>query len=167
MYACNIYGSNMWDLFSPDCQKLFNTYNVMVRNVFKLPRTTHRYLLETLTDIPHLFVQLLARYVTFVKSMLSNDAFEVRFLSNLAFNDRTTVVGRSIGKIMELCSHHDMETLSSGLVKEKVRYMRIPDDENWRIGVMENMRSILDGNQNELNLTMDEARDILDFVCTT
>ena len=49
--ACNIYDSNLWDLFSPDSQKLFNSYNVMVRHVFKLPRTTHRNLLETLTDI--------------------------------------------------------------------------------------------------------------------
>ena len=84
-YACHIYGSNLWDLFSSDCQKLFNSYNsynVMLRNVFNLDRTTHRYVLETLTDIPHLYVQLLGRFVTFVKSLLANDAFEVRFLAN-------------------------------------------------------------------------------------
>ena len=168
-YACNIYGSNLWDLFSPDCQKLFNSYNVMVRNVFKLPRKIHRYryLSETLTDIPHLFVQLLARYVIFVKSMLSNDAFEVRFLANLALNDKTTVVGRSVGRLLELCNHHVIETLSARLVKENIRYMRIPDTEQWRIGILENMRCVLEGRNSDLNLTMDEAKDILDFVCTT
>ena len=68
----------------------------------------------------HLFVQLLARYVTFVKSMLSNDAFEVCFLANLALNDKTTVVGQSVGRMMELCNHHVIETLSARLVIENM-----------------------------------------------
>ena len=59
-YACNLYGSNTWDLFSPECQRLFTSYNVAVRTILKLPKTTHRYLLESLTDFPHLFVQLIS-----------------------------------------------------------------------------------------------------------
>jgi len=44
-YACNMYGSNTWDLFSPECQKIYTSYNVAIRNILKLPRKTHRYLL--------------------------------------------------------------------------------------------------------------------------
>ena len=55
-YACNLYGANLWDIFSQDCQRICTSYNVAVRNIFNLPRTTHRYLLETLTDMPHLHV---------------------------------------------------------------------------------------------------------------
>ena len=58
-YACNVYGSNVWDLFSAECQRLYTSYNVTIRNVLKLAWTTHRYLIGSLTDISHLYVQLL------------------------------------------------------------------------------------------------------------
>ena len=66
-YCCSMYGSNVWDLFSPESQKLYRSYNVTLRTVYGLPRTTHKYLLERISDTPLLFLQLLARYVTFTK----------------------------------------------------------------------------------------------------
>ena len=117
----------------------------MVRNVFNLPRTTHRYLLETVTDVPHLHVQLLSRYVTFVKSLLSNDAFEVCFLANIALTDKTTVIGKTVSRILDLCNHHDIETLNAKIVKKKIHYMKIPAAERWRVGVIENMRNTMEG----------------------
>ena len=60
-YAYNLYGSNIWDIFSHGCQKICTSYNVAVRSIYNLPRRTHRYLLEPLTDMPHLYVQLLSR----------------------------------------------------------------------------------------------------------
>ena len=36
-YACNVYGSNTWNLFSTDCQRLFTSFNVAVRMVYNLP----------------------------------------------------------------------------------------------------------------------------------
>ena len=116
-YACNIYGSNIWDLFSTDCQRIFSSYNVMLRNIFNLHRTTHRYILETLSDVPHLYVQLIARYVTFVNSLLSNDAFEVRCLSNICLSDKTTIIGRSVPMILNACDHHNLTTLTARIVK--------------------------------------------------
>ena len=70
-YACNIYGSNIWDLFSPACSRLFTSYSVVFRHIMKLPRQTHRYLLEPLSMVPHFYVLLLSRYVTFVQSLLN------------------------------------------------------------------------------------------------
>ena len=139
----------------------------MLRNVFNLDRTTHRYVLETLTDIPHLYVQLLGRFVTFVKSLLANDAFEVRFLANLCLTDMTTVVGRSIAKIMDLCNHYDMTTLNARLVKKSMSYMVMPMDEEWRIGIIADMRNLLTGNSSNLGLTNEEAKCILDFACVS
>ena len=137
----------------------------MLRNVFNLDRPTHRYILETLREVPHLYVQLLARFVTFVQSLRTNDAFQVRFLASLCLSDMTTVLRKSTAKIMDLCNHHDLNTLTAKLVKKNVLYMRIPDCEKWRIGVIQDMQNILNGNGPNPDLTLDEAKCILDYAC--
>ena len=89
-YACNIYG--IWNLFAPVCQKSFMSYNFALRAILKLHRTTHRYVLENMTDIPHFYVELLSQYVTFIGSLLSS-SFPVRFLSRFCVSDLRTVMG--------------------------------------------------------------------------
>ena len=43
-YAASLCGSNTWDTFSPECEWLFNSYNVTICSVLNLYRCTHRYL---------------------------------------------------------------------------------------------------------------------------
>ena len=117
-YACNLYGSNLWDTLSTDCQKICTRYNVAVRNIYNLPRAKHRYLLEPLTDMPHLYVLLLARYVTFGKSLLSNDALEVRYLAGLSAGNMRTTLGRTLAKVANLCGHpRDIDAINAKMVK--------------------------------------------------
>ena len=117
-YACNIYGSNTWDLFSQDCERLSKSYNVTVRNILNLPRTTHRYLIEPLIDRPHLHVQMLARYATFGKALLANDSFPVRFLASLSSTDMRTILGRTLAKLSNSCGlYGDISNLNAKMVK--------------------------------------------------
>ena len=167
LYTVSFPGSCLWDLFSTDCQRIFSSYNVMLRNIFNLHRTTHRYILETLSDVPHLYVQLIARYVTFVNSLLSNDAFEVRFLSNICLSDKTTVIGRSVPMILDACDHHNLTTLTARIVKKKVMYMKIPEHEKWRLGIIQDRRNISNGDIQPCGLTIDQAKCLLDFACTS
>ena len=45
-FATSLYGSNTWDLFSPDCEGLYNSYNVTIRTVLDVDRCTHnRYMI--------------------------------------------------------------------------------------------------------------------------
>ena len=162
-YACNIYGSNIWDLFSKESHRLFTSYNVAVRNIMNLPRTTHRYLLEPLSEMPHLYTLLLARYVTFVKSLLKNEAFEVRYMASLSLSDMRTVTGRSIARILDLCHTENIADLSAYTVKKMAKYAVIPVEETWRIGVAKDMLSL----HNDNGLTSIEASEILEFVCSS
>ena len=167
-YACNIYGSNIWDLFSQDCERLSKSYNVTVRNILNHPRTTHRYLIEPLTDKPHLYVQLLARYVTFGNSLLSNDAFPVRFLTSLSTTDMRTILGRTLTKISNMCGlSGNIDNLSAKIVKERVKYMSIPKNEVWRLGVIDDMRGVIESDSVDRVISHDEAKSILEYVCVT
>ena len=138
-YACNLYGSNTWDLFSNECQKLYRSYNVAIRNMLKLPRTTHRYLIEPISEVPHLYVQLLSRYVTFAQNLLGNDAFEIRFLAKLAVSDMRTTLGKTIARIKSLCNIDRDIMISSADVKKNILYADVPSNEIWRLGVIRDL----------------------------
>ena len=43
IYTCDLNGSNLWDFYSRDVQKLLNSWNIAIRILFDLPRETHRY----------------------------------------------------------------------------------------------------------------------------
>ena len=58
VYATSLYGSNTWDILSTDCEKLYNSYNVRIRNALHIDRCTHRYLIQPLSGNPHLKVML-------------------------------------------------------------------------------------------------------------
>ena len=49
-FATSLTGSSVWDLTSKECEQLYRSWNVTVRNVFKLNRTTHRNLIEPFSD---------------------------------------------------------------------------------------------------------------------
>ena len=128
-----------------------------------LPRTTHRYLLEPLSDMPHLYTLLLARYVTFVKSLLENEAFEVRFMASLSISDMRTVTGKSIARILDLCHIDTIADLSANTVKKMIKYAVIPNEETWRIGIIKDMLS----HHSDYGLTSAETLEILEFACSS
>ena len=82
-YAISLYGSSTWNLFSKDCDRLYNSWNVCVRNVFNIDRKTHRRLIEPISSSPHLKTLLLARQKDFFERVMCSKKFEVRFIANL------------------------------------------------------------------------------------
>ena len=50
IYASSLYGSTLWNMYFPEVMRIFSSWNVTIRNIFKLPRTTHRYFIEELSN---------------------------------------------------------------------------------------------------------------------
>ena len=70
--ACSFFGSVVWDLEGKDCDRLFKSWNVMIRLVFSLNRRTHRSLIEGLSGHIHLMVMLYSRLQGFHESLKQN-----------------------------------------------------------------------------------------------
>ena len=54
IYNMSFSGSPLWDLFSEDVISLEKIYNTSLRLMWNIPRETHRYLLEPLSNQAHL-----------------------------------------------------------------------------------------------------------------
>ena len=138
IYAVSFYGSGLWDLFSDDCDRLYKAWNVAVRMAWKVPNTTHRYLIECISGSLHPKVMLASRYSTFVNSLMKSPKYSVRVLANLCATDHRAVMGQSLAQIGRECglTGGDTGQLSSALIKQKMKYFSVPPDQVWRTGIL-------------------------------
>ena len=135
LYATSFYGSNLWDLYSPQVDKIYKTWNVTVRNIFGLPWRTHRYWIETISGCLHPKTFLSSRYVKFVYSLLNCKKSAVRFLASLCFDDKRTLLGKTLSKFSyetSVC----VDMLTPSIVKQSLRYSTVPEDQKWRVSLL-------------------------------
>ena len=85
IYLSSMYGSNLWDLFDCHAEKLYISWNVLIRTTFKLHFATHRYIVYNLTKIPHIRISLLKRFVCLSMpiDINENDKWILPFLKEL------------------------------------------------------------------------------------
>ena len=63
IYAWDFYGSQLWDLYSYDVEKLYNSWNVAMRILFDVPRSTHRYLIEPISGTVHIKTIIASNFI--------------------------------------------------------------------------------------------------------
>ena len=103
LYTESFYGSNLWNLFGINCEKIYRAYNISVRQTFQVPRDTHRYLIETISQCTRPKVFMSSRIVKFVNSMNNCHKISIRVLSKLYQNDLRTTLGKNMATISKLC----------------------------------------------------------------
>ena len=79
IYCTSFHGSRFWDLYSKESQSLFKSWIVSKRLACKVPWTTHRYLIEFISNCLHLKVMLSSRLVKFLRELKGSSKL-VQFL---------------------------------------------------------------------------------------
>ena len=87
IYCCSFYGSSIWDLSSQCVLKLYTAWNTAIRYLFNVPRDTHRYLIESISQCLHVKTMLASRCVSLYATIEASSKLCIRFLSNLCKND--------------------------------------------------------------------------------
>ena len=143
-YAMSIYGSNTWDIYSKDCEKLYKSFNVAIRQILEVDRCTHRYMIESLSECPHMKTILASRYVTFYRSLLSTKKMPVRFLARVSEFDQRTVLGRTVSRLAADVNLRmdEFPKLTACYVMKNLPYQPIPQAEKWRIPICKELLSL-------------------------
>jgi hypothetical protein len=106
MYGCSFYGSCLWDLYSTQAEKLFTSWNIAIRKLFKLPRRTHTRFIEPISGIPHVRYTLKLRYINFVQSLMKSNNELVQNLLKYSITSHLSPSGLVLSRILneyELC----------------------------------------------------------------
>ena len=165
LYCCSFYGSNLWNLYNRQCDKLYISFNVSIRICFNIPRASHRYLIQDLIDYPHPKIMMCSRFVKFHKTISDCKKMSIRTIAKITFIDEKTVYKQNLIRIARECNT-TIENLSPSLVKSEMEYFPIPESEAWRVPMMQNLLAI---RATELQLENYDNREVMEMlhnVCT-
>ena len=163
-YVSSCYGAQVWNLQCKEAEKLFTSWNVLIRNVLNLDRKTHRFLIEPLSGHLHLRTMLMARLVSFHKGLINSPKFTIRFLARLAEKDHRTVLGNTLEYLADKCKLSEVHDLSPHIVKKRLKFELIPPGLDWQVSLAQELMSIrcgeltVDGfNQSDIELMLRSA----------
>ena len=83
-------------------------------------------------------------------------------LAKLYESDLRTVYGNNLSRIAQLCEHN-IEDLSSTLIKNKVQYRKLPMNEEWRIPILQEMLFVRENNIEMEGLTRRDINHIINY----
>ena len=164
IYTTSYYGSVLWDLYSPEVTKIYSSWNVTMRKIFRLPWTTHRYLIEPISCTRHPKTMLTGRMMKFMESLRTSSKSSVRYLVNSVVDDRRTLVGRTVSRIAKECD------ISRGSLTSrdgyKVKYFGIPAENEWKVSILLELLKARNGCIAIPEMGMDEISMMIDDICT-
>ena len=165
IYACSFYGSNLWDLYSDNVNRIYSSWNVATKVLFKLPYGTHRYFIEPLTETVHVKPMLCSRFVSFFESLTKCNKLPIRLLANLCKNDKRTVLGKNLDNIAKDCGV-DNKILTKAFVKQNLKFCRTEQENIWKVNMLKELIDVRRTVNQIDNLDGHQIDDIITFLCT-
>ena len=129
-----------------------------------MPPTTHRYLIEAISATPHAKTMLCSRLVGFKNQLMHSRKLVVRLMAMLSVEDRRTVMGKNLKKISN--DIEEQGDLSCNLIKKCYRYFKVPEEEVWRLGCLNDL-FYANGSRNLVeNFTENDVKQLVSALCT-
>ena len=150
----------LWDLSSEMAGQFFRSWNTSVKLAWRVPRSTHTYLVNHLLAINHSSFreQLLVRYVKFFKKLKNSKSTPVQLLANVVSRDVRSTTGKNL-LLIESESGLDPWTASEESVREALKRNPVPDQDLWRLPLLcqflmkrQDMEVIMESTEDNTNL---------------
>ena len=164
IFNCHFSGSTLWDLFSSEAIMLENTFNVAFRVMFDLPRETHKYLVEPISEAVHLKKILIKRFLKFTEAVKSSTKVALKNMFRTIKNDCQSVTGANLRRICSLVGKANIEDLVPDDATS-VKYHEIPEDEKWRVSMVNEITDTKFGLTEIAGFSADELEEILRIAC--
>ena len=95
----HMYGSSLWDLSSPESDRLWTMWNDTIRSIFGLHFATHRFITEAVAETLHLKVKLCNRFRKFMNKLKVSTNPLVSKLFSLQAGDLRSTFGRNCAMV--------------------------------------------------------------------
>ena len=91
----------LWKLFDGPCDRIYSAWNNAIREAFNIPRASHRYFIEEVSEHLHPMVMLSSSFVKFHQTLQKSFKFCVRYLSELCSTNQRTYYAQNLRSISE------------------------------------------------------------------
>ena len=160
IYLSSFYGSNLWDLYDDATEKLYKTWNIMIRMTFNIPRNSHKFLIESISQNSHLKTKLVKRFINFAKALSKCEKPHIRFLHNIQQYDFRSVYGRNCRNIT---AESGVESILEASHLD-ICYEKVPPHEEYRISLIHELLEMRSGRLYS-ELTKGEISSMLETLC--
>ena len=120
VFNTHFYGSVVWNLFAKETDMLYNTWSVSIRKMFGLDRRSHRYLIEPISDMQHIKMALMQRFIGFTEKLLSSRKAVLRNAFNRFKMDCRCTTGANLRAIMLECDKNAINSLSKTAMTRRI-----------------------------------------------
>ena len=119
--------AKIWDLSNKASNKLWITWNNIIRSIFNLPPTTHCYLISPISKQDHLKLTLIHRFRRFFEKISSYKNTHIQTLVGIQCRDMRSVFGRNVA-----------------LLARDNNIYPVPPGEQERSGILEKLLGVRD-----------------------
>ena len=135
IYLSTFYGSSLWDLSHANSNKLWTTWNTLIRTTYNLNFRTHCYITTSIYKGNHLKTKLLTRFINFYKLIAKSDKSTIKTLMSKQRDDLRSSFGRNCRFIQNMCN---VPNIKDACVKNIPIYP-VPEGEQWRLNIIQEL----------------------------
>ena len=136
-YCTAVYGSNLWDLRSPEAEMVYNSWKTSVKLSWNVPRGCRTYLLQNFLapGLISLRVNIMTRFRSFFRSLMSSPSKEVQIVSRLAARDMRSTLRSNLALLREETGLDPWIVSPAHLRRELIsaETSSIPAEDQWRV----------------------------------
>ncbi len=104
-YCCSFYGAPLWSLNGEATEDTCITWRKALRMLWGLHPMTHCDILAGLSNLNPLDVQLIYRFICFLKKCLDHDNATVKIVALISLNNRMSCAGNNYKHILSKYQH--------------------------------------------------------------
>ena len=145
---------------------LKNSYSLAVCLMLGLPRDTHRYFIEPLSERSHIKSDLIERFLSFLEKIRRSKKTTLVYVLETICSDIRSVAANNLHNI-KLRSGKDTTETTTASESKVVAFKEIPNGQEWRKSFA---RDIIDVEHDKLEVpgfVTEELKSILTWICTT
>ena len=155
------YGSNIWDLFSPQSVRVESSYNRSVKVAMGLPLNTHRCLIQQLSGRPHLRITLCKRFLRHIEAIRESNKVILRTLLKVTEQNAQSTTGRNLRNIALQLNKWPISDLRP-YDAVNIPYFPPGEDDIWMLDALR--ESLLPGE--DIPLLSPDELEYLECLCT-
>ena len=163
------FGSNSWNYDDEAVLKFGRPWNVNLRIMFDLPRDTHCWIVEDLSDGRHFLQMIFRRFGQFIKTIEKHKKPQICYLNNIVKNDVHSCTGSNIKTILK----ETLVDLRDQGVQALNDWRVYRTGNDWAIPLLRNLLQVRAGNwvvhydhEDEETLADDDVKDMIVAACT-
>ena len=160
IYNSHFHGSVLWYLFGLDAERIYKTWNTSIRKMFRLDRTSHRYFIEPVNNVPHIKISLIKRFINFIEKLSCAIKICARNIFHTMKHDCRSNIGRNIRAIMKYCGKPRICDITTKEVSKK-SYQPVPNDKAWQV---EGVKELIEVRDNKVDLDSCQKEEVVECI---